>query len=337
MSSQIFKVLALFLFFFFFTSLAQAADPLDCLNINTAPKEELKKIKHIGEARAEQIINLREEKLFSSVDDLVRVVGIGPSRLADIKEQGLACVKIEESQPEPQPQPMPEPTENIPPLVESELEPEAAAAPVEVQPPTYSSGIVINEILPSPTGPDTEEEWIEIFNQNNFEVNLSDWQITDAVGKTNIYIFTKGTTIAPKSFLVFSRPTTKIILNNDGDGLNLLQPDGKIVDKVSYEKTPRGESYNRTESGWVLSTTLTPGSANIVPAAKVPQFEPKQEKKSSEVKPPKIEGLATVGERTPGENSNLLVLLIAFIIAVFSGAIILILKKKVKTSYNQNV
>ncbi len=75
------------------TEPALAADSSGCININTAPKEELVKIKQIGEARAEQIINMRKEKLFSSVDDLDRVVGIGPSRIADIKEQGLACVE----------------------------------------------------------------------------------------------------------------------------------------------------------------------------------------------------------------------------------------------------
>ncbi|MBI2041389.1 MAG: helix-hairpin-helix domain-containing protein [Candidatus Nealsonbacteria bacterium] len=69
-----------------------AADTSGCININTAPKEELVKITQIGEARAAQILSLREEKLFSSVNDLDRVAGIGPARIASIKEQGLACV-----------------------------------------------------------------------------------------------------------------------------------------------------------------------------------------------------------------------------------------------------
>lgn len=71
-------------------SVALAADP--CIDINTAPKEELEKIKHVGSARGEQIVRLRKEKLFFSVNELNRVVGIGPSRVSEIKEQGLACV-----------------------------------------------------------------------------------------------------------------------------------------------------------------------------------------------------------------------------------------------------
>ncbi|MDO8559249.1 MAG: helix-hairpin-helix domain-containing protein [bacterium] len=95
--------LLIFLFTFSFlliTGPARAADPSGCIDINTAPKEELIKIKQIGEARAEQIMNLREEKLFSSVDDMDRIIGIGPARITDIKEQGLACVsEVAEARP----------------------------------------------------------------------------------------------------------------------------------------------------------------------------------------------------------------------------------------------
>ena len=47
------------------------------------------KIKHIGPSRAAQILELRP---FSSLDDLVRIKGIGEKRLAEIKDEGLACI-----------------------------------------------------------------------------------------------------------------------------------------------------------------------------------------------------------------------------------------------------
>jgi len=212
---------------------------------------------------------------------------------------------------------------------------------LEPGPATYPSGIVINEILPSPTGPDEQEEWIEIFNQNNFEADLSDWQITDVIGTTKTYTFPEGTKISPKGFLVLSRPITKITLNNDGDGLNLIQPDGKIIDTATYEKAPQGESYNRIDSKWSWSTTLTPGSANIIPApiSETKEAEPSQK----EVKEPAFKEeaerkreLAAVGEQIPKEAS-FLALLIALAIAISSGVIILILKRKTKTSYNKNI
>lgn len=60
----------------------------NCIDINKAPISELQQIIHIGSDRAAQIIELRP---FSSVDELSKVTGIGPSRLQDIKNEGLAC------------------------------------------------------------------------------------------------------------------------------------------------------------------------------------------------------------------------------------------------------
>ncbi|WP_227935367.1 MBL fold metallo-hydrolase [Alkalihalobacillus deserti] len=62
----------------------------NCIDINTAPKEKLMEITQIGDARADDLIQLRP---FNSVDDLNRIKGIGPGRVADIKDQGLACVQ----------------------------------------------------------------------------------------------------------------------------------------------------------------------------------------------------------------------------------------------------
>lgn len=61
-----------------------------CVDLNDASQKDLEKIIHIGPARAEAIVEARP---FNSVDDLQRISGIGAQRLADIKEEGLACVK----------------------------------------------------------------------------------------------------------------------------------------------------------------------------------------------------------------------------------------------------
>jgi hypothetical protein len=194
---------------------------------------------------------------------------------------------------------------------------------------TYPSGIVFNEILPSPKGSDETEEWIEIFNQNDFEVDLSGWKISDTLGKTMTYIFPTGTKISPKGFLVLNRPTTKITLNNDNDGLNLIQPSGNILDKVSFEKAPIGQSYNKIENSWAWSDNLTPGSENVVPI--------EESGKETEVEINKEKGLAAVSELFSEENQSgkemtkfQLVLISAFGIAILSGIAILYLKRKFK-------
>jgi len=62
------------------------------ININSANLEELDNLYGIGPAYAERIIN---ERPFSSVNDLIRVSGIGEITLDKIIEQGLACVEGE--------------------------------------------------------------------------------------------------------------------------------------------------------------------------------------------------------------------------------------------------
>lgn len=59
-----------------------------CVDLNTASLDELQRLRHIGEERARHIVELRP---FSSVNDLVRVRGIGLERVGDIVAEGLVC------------------------------------------------------------------------------------------------------------------------------------------------------------------------------------------------------------------------------------------------------
>jgi hypothetical protein len=182
-----------------------------------------------------------------------------------------------------------------------------------------SPKILINEILPSPAGSDATDEWIEIFNPNNFEFNLSGWKIQDTTGKTKIYIFPKGTKILAKGFLVLKRPESKITLNNNGDGLKLIDSSGKTIDEISYQKAQKGKSFNRGEDGWFWSENLTPGAENVKPIVKE-----KTQKSITEISEKE---LAAVGEEISKENFS--PFFIAIGIAIFSGIIILILKRKI--------
>ena len=69
------------------------------IDINTAPLEDLIKIVHIGETRAQELISLRP---FSSLDDLIRIRGIGEKRVEDIKKQALAWVSSPIQKPQPE-------------------------------------------------------------------------------------------------------------------------------------------------------------------------------------------------------------------------------------------
>lgn len=60
------------------------------IDLNSASAEELQAIVHIGSKRAKSII---EKRPFQSLDDLLQLDGIGPSRLKEIKEEGKATVE----------------------------------------------------------------------------------------------------------------------------------------------------------------------------------------------------------------------------------------------------
>lgn len=77
---------ATILFLIFLCSGAAAVEKID---INTVSFEELQKIKWVGPVTAQRIIDARP---FYSLDDLVKVSGLGEKRLADIKAQSLAWV-----------------------------------------------------------------------------------------------------------------------------------------------------------------------------------------------------------------------------------------------------
>lgn len=189
----------------------------------------------------------------------------------------------------------------------------------------YPLNIFINELLPSPEDSDAENEWIELSNGNNFEVVLSGWQIRDTVGATKTYTIPEGTKIDPNSFLLLPRPETKITLQNSGDGLEILNPDGEVVDRMNYPKAPLGQSFNRTLSGWAWSETLTPGETNIIAGPEILKTD------SSETFEEKEEGkkaLAKIDQELPKSSNPLTIFLIALSMAISSGVIVLFLRKR---------
>ncbi|MEK6895633.1 MAG: helix-hairpin-helix domain-containing protein [Nanoarchaeota archaeon] len=76
----------------FLVNLVSSSCENNQIDINGASAKELDKIIWVGNSTAEKII---AERPFNSLDDLTKVSGIAEGKLADIKEQNLACVGSE--------------------------------------------------------------------------------------------------------------------------------------------------------------------------------------------------------------------------------------------------
>lgn len=261
------------------------------ININTAPLESLINIVHIGESRGIELISLRP---FTSLDDLSKINGISELRVKDIKNQGIAFVEI-----------IPQEKFSVEKIIQE-----------------YPKNIIFNELLPSPEGPDVENEWIEIFNKNNFEVDLSNWQITDIKGTTKIFTFTEGQIIKANKYLLLSRRETKITLNNSGDGLQLLNPLKEIIDSVNYENAENKKSFSLIKNSWIWNTELTPREKNIYNEVKAIVLEDEDKLPAENNKEIKI---ITTEDKNPYNY-----VFLATFISIISAGVILLIKKNVR-------
>ena len=134
--------------------------------------------------------------------------------------------------------------------------------------PVYSSAIVINELMPNPSGDETKNEWIELYNDSDEAVDLNGWHLKDLYGSTHDFVIfnINGTIIGPHQFLLFYRSKTGITLNNDIDSVALVQPNGKILSQTfDFIQSKTDWSWARTAGGqWAWTTVPTAGTENNI-------------------------------------------------------------------------
>ncbi len=125
------------------------------------------------------------------------------------------------------------------------------------------AAVIINELLPDPTnGPDSDYEFIEIYNNGAESANINNWRVEDASGKKSPLKLTADKILQPGEYFVFWSSQTYISLNNSGaETVSLLDASSSVVDSISYQNAIAGKSYSKTENGWVW-TDPTPGAAN---------------------------------------------------------------------------
>jgi hypothetical protein len=156
----------------------------------------------------------------------------------------------------------------------------AYTAPIWIEGQAPPDTLYLNEILPAPNDldwdgngiADYQDEWVELFNPTNRPIGLGGWQLVDSSGV--FYSIPLGAVVPAGGFAVFYYSQTKIALNNDGDTMSLIHPNGTTVDSFSYEHSPGyDESWCRLPNGgvvWSDNCGPSPGAANWEKAATGP-------------------------------------------------------------------
>ncbi len=155
-------------------------------------------------------------------------------------------------------------------------------------PAQFDSVVVFNEIHYHPVDGDEASEFIELYNQNSVNVDLSGWTLEGA----GDYVFEGGTTIEGRSFLVIAKDPSAVAgvdaegplpgaLANGGEQLTLRNHNGRIMDQFDFRDShpwPAGAdgsgatlakrdplTSSASAGNWAASRDLggTPGAANV--------------------------------------------------------------------------
>jgi hypothetical protein len=176
----------------------------------------------------------------------------------------------------------------------------SAPAPPEfhVAPVSGPNTLRISEVMSDPEEPgrDSAYEWVELVNAGQQPVQLEGWRLGDAQ-ETDVL---PASTVPAGGFVVVAGksasfpagvPVVRVAdgevgggLNNDGEVLRLLAPDGSEVDSISFgsDKTvfdpppaapPTGKTLGVVAAGaepaaenWRLTIGPSPGEPNVFPA-----------------------------------------------------------------------
>lgn len=152
---------------------------------------------------------------------------------------------------------------------------DGCSALCQIETESISPGdIRINELMADPSSGD---EWLELYNTTQKEIDLNNWTIEDGSATKTLL----NSTI--DKWLVITKP--KGALNNSGDTVILKNKEGDIIDSITYgdwddgdltDNAPAatkpdslarlrdGESTNNDKNDFSITNTITKGSANII-------------------------------------------------------------------------
>lgn len=185
----------------------------------------------------------------------------------------------------PDPDPgSPDPDPASPPSIE---DPEPDPLPEQPIIPAENVGLKapqLSELLPNPASPktDADDEFIELYNPNERQFNLSGYVLEVGTTTKRRYVFPAGTSLPAKSFVAFFSADTKLALSNAGGQVRLLDPLGRVlVVSEAYTSAKDNQAWILANGTWQWTTKPTPNAINVVSA---PEAKKKSASKTAAVK-----------------------------------------------------
>ena len=112
-----------------------------------------------------------------------------------------------------------------------------------------SPHLKIDSIFPNPQKGEGVE-YIRLINTGAEKICLQGWILDDVLDKGSKPFNIKGGAIAAGAKRTFRKKETKINLNNKDDCAFLIDPNGKLMDQICYEKTHKKEVFTHTGGDW---------------------------------------------------------------------------------------
>ncbi len=130
----------------------------------------------------------------------------------------------------------------------------------------FTDSLKISEFIPNPTGNDEENEWIELHNDSESKIDISNWKLKSG---DKSFTIPEQTFILPNEFLVLGIKTTGLTLKNSDGALELYFPNGAIAQKIDYQETKEGWSIAKIGNEYLWTNNPTLGSANKASSEKI--------------------------------------------------------------------
>ncbi len=148
------------------------------------------------------------------------------------------------------------------------IDPETAPDPEEPkeEPPVQPAGLhppQITEIFANPAGSDTGNEFIELYNPNEFDaIPLDSFTLQIGVDSAKVYSFPAGSVIQPLGYASFTNQEIDFTLVNTTGRVQLLGNGSVAGEPVDYVSPKDGYSWTRIDEVWQYTRNPTPGAAN---------------------------------------------------------------------------